>query len=1445
MASHTCLQSFVEINDPVLSVRLLPDVVVTSNVNVKSHIVEKQSNLLHQKYAGKIAEYDIGFKAIDSEINEKLMKHCKDCEEKLCNYSLTIDHHLQDLKNCVTSDYFLHAWDFVTKTVTSMFTKINELGESFILIEKERLKRIKSHMQTYYIDVHDHCYSDKIKLDDFFEEEISDFNTIALTNYQTYTTTISRLKLQLVQKLDLWHGTWELQLFSWRDCVIRENIQHIEKLSRDKKFIVPEELETTRASCMSSLDHAESSIDDILENLAKAMPVSVEVAVQTFDKVGNIFTYYQNAILKYNDQITRIFDKQFCKLTEHIGNMRGYLISNSVFEENNSLELFEYSIYAICEEFENHIIAMQKKYMEEMDKKLKSKESICEEIKEYTFCGCNAWGLYLQGYERACNKYIGSFEHGLKRHNSNISSLEKSFNKSCCSLSESKSMKMLDKRFDEVAERLNKIFAEYERYQSTLNDNVEFNVEEWLQIEKNQAQDLLRALNLKIVPVLTVPDILGSFVFEGDTYVFSDSRCPNSFQYKLSCSKYIVNKVSLQRESNLQDLREKLTKQMKQADHEVEMRKGLHQPRLSVVKKEVYDMRVKDIAGFNRDCEIFWDQISQGELECSGLFKDLSFDTDAVINNYKNDVVELKKLMNKQETSEELTLVQPLIKKKAISRRAELIALVDSFQSKIEDCQDKIRGKEKFLVSISDKKSLKMMNDVTIRNECDEFAELAEDLKDKADLEKQKVAHIQETENNNLAHYKHTIFCLFFLEKKKEILKNCRMQIKSASVSCNKEVMKFEKDKKEFTTHTICPSFENNKKLIEKFNALYSLCKRIINMVNYSSGIGESLQQCVSMEKLQRRYLKFGDGHSRLMDSAFLKEIGNASCAKNSIEHVESRVAAAVLTKDDISWKIPRVKIFREYIGRSLAMFKYGVGVKADMANISEHRGSILGKKATLKSYGLDSRPENYWASYLLGKKSKCKSKEEHDSIVKKACAKLRDRRNSQDNSKHIQQNLPQLNRKKVNLWKEKSRPTTSPALPPIPQGLPLTEQDGNSTESIVRNRSLEQVDMDGAVRLTRTVEFLMGTRKRPDSSSSAASYGSEKGKACFYDFLTTPDDTLKTMLFQPSVFFGFKKRCLEADAAASQIVSISEKTKFYLRYAFEQFALSSEVFYRQKNISITKPCIPKDIDVACKDMENDLQLYLNKVGKFCVDIIKKIKYLAQELISYQDHFITELFTSAINHLDSSNEEFIISLQSKFHCEKSELRDEQKRLFSQLKPQMSHPNYHGELAKLLKSANLLHSRGVEKFENLHSDSISFIQNLYSECMNMIENYKDSMYSLADVAIHPSKVKKITRGKFRGVEHKDCLKDYMPGESPRKLHQLFIETDQDLEGEICKVQTKFYDHIQAENARAVVHVNTWYEETKEYVNEIFSKEQLALGKWLRYLERNINELIGDY
>ncbi|KAL5267105.1 hypothetical protein ACHWQZ_G004219 [Mnemiopsis leidyi] len=1444
------IERFVDINDPVSAVRLLPDATVPPNpLRVKSVTVETQNSLLQQRYAQKVAEYDVGFKSIVAKVDSKLNDKCKLFKIEFHKDSLVIDQHLMQLNDCTSAELYLAAWDFVTQSVTKMFIKINKLGDFFTSVEQERLERIKNHMQEYYIDVHDHFKSDKLMLNDFFEKEISEFNSVVLENYQSYSDLISKLKVKLVQQLCSWHNSWELLLFSWRDCVIRKNIENIEKLSKDKAFLVPEKLESYRESCFLALNHAEESIDEILRDLAHAMPASIELVVQTFDQIGNIFSHCQNAITEYRKFIVKCFDEKFCKLTEHIGKMRGYLTSNSVFEENNSLELFEYSIFNICEEFERRIEVIQDEYLEEINKKYKSKEKLCENIKEYIFLGCNAWGLYKQEYENAKEKFISQFEHKFKTHKNMISCFEKALNKSCGLLAESRTLKQVDKRFEDVTKRLNKIFSEYVRYQNVLEGNVESKVNEWLAVEKELACTLLSKLCIKIASEQT--DLETTFIAEGIIHHYHGDCSANSFEFKFKCSQHYMTKMYLLKKSNLQDLEKSLSVHVKQALNDLQIRKDLHLSRLAVIKKEIYAVRVEEITQFSRDCDRFWDEVTLGEQKFTNLYQKLCSDTSIILQEFDGDLEELKMQMTDKETSGELILLYPQIEQKGAKRIGELNDLVNEFQSKIVDYKKYIRNIHDLIITKSETKSLKLHDEIKIKSEFEEFAELADDMKIKAETERQKTAKIKDGEDKALSHYKHTIFCMFYLEKKKEILKECRMKIKTASVLCSREVLKFENNKKTFSSQLINPSLEKNDDLIKEFEGLYSLCKAIINMLNYSTGINEDLAHCVSMDRLERRYRKFVDGKSRSIDSGFLKEIARASSANSQAGREHELLEHN--TRDELSWRIPRVKVVRELIGKTLRYFKYGVGVRPEI-NYSDHNINNS-KAASLKKFGLEARSDNYWAAHLLGKKNACVSQDEHDSIVAKACAKLRDRRNSRINRKSFEASLPLLQQQKgvqINNRFRIKKPSTT--LPPITQGSILeTKEDtgGLCPPPIEKSISYEQIDMDGALRLSRTIEFLMGPSLRPNSTSSGK--GSSSTGSCsslenrterYFDFLTTPDETLKNMIFQPIEFFGFKKRSLDVDATANQIISVPEKTKYFLRNSFEQFAVTSEIYYRQKNIVITKQGIPKEIDIACKDMEYDLQLYLDKVEKFCVDGVKKMKDLVYELISCQEKFITSLFFSVSSHLDSYGKNFVIDLESKFQTTKLQVSEEQEALFAQLNPYMCHPNQHSNLAKLQKLADQLCDRFAEQFKILHINAINAINELHMESIAKIQKYKISMYCLADITIHPSKVKKISRAKFRGVQHEDCLQDHMPGDSPRKLYKLFLENAAEMAKEVEKQQTKFYDHIAVENARAVVHANTWHHEKENMVNEMFHKEQVALKKWHKYWNRNIQELVGD-
>lgn len=1429
VASYTNLHLFSEINDPVLSVKFLPDVISSSNHIVrKSAVVQNQTNLLQKRYAVEVAEYDDGFKSIVFETNKQLESVAKKCKDRIDKEITLIETHLVTLEKCTSPDYYLSAWDFVAQKVTTIFSDVNNLGRQFIMIEEERLNCVKTHMQDYYIGVHDHCYSDKEKLTEFFEKEIFEFNTSVIRNYQAYANTIARLKTTILQKFFYWHDIWEIELFSWRDHCIKENIKKINLLSTDDSFLNPDEIEFAREKCVSSVKHIGTSVDELINQLATIMPVTIGEGVQAFDKIGEILHYGDSLVDNYKQHVGKIFDKKFCYLTKKIGEMSGYLNSSSVFEKNNSLELFEYSIFSICEEFEKRIAENQKKYMEEIDHSFLAKQKECEEHKDHIFQGCNAWGLYLQGYEFAYKVFTNKFDLSLKSHNNNVIWLEKSLNKYCSALAECRTFKQLEKKMEDVSQQLDRIFGEYERYQSVLDEHLECYLKEWVGMEEGLNTDLFSAIHVR----LATPNSLPNTTFTVKKKVYEYYGNPTYLQLKLKCAKKFVKRLTVQQGLHLEDLKTKLTNQIKQAHYEVQIRKELHKPRLSIVRRDIYNVRLNEITAFKEDCEGFWNEVTSGEQRYTRLINKLIEDVDIVVKSSQEDSEKAKEKMKIIDTSEELQSLLPIIQGKASERITELCDLVDEYNEKINSNKDAMTKTLSSIFEKSNLKGIKVSNDQKLRNEYEEFLELTDDMMENGAQEKSKVLHIEQHEDKAIQFYKHSLFGAFYMEKKTEILKECRLRIKTASVCCTKEVAQFEVKKKKFTCKKICTSFEKNTAFIDQFSELYSMAKSIINQLNYSSGIGENLAQCVSMEKLHRRYVRFGGGQSRALDSAFIKEIKDCTSTTKSMDN-ESESKAP---RDEFYWKISRIKVFKELIGKFKC--KYGVGVRAELEK-SDHNLSLPRMKvATLKRYGIHSSPDNYWASHLLGKKGMGPSKEEHDSIVAKACAKLRDKQNSRANRKSFQSCLPLLKEKQLKgVSINRTRDCgSSNYLPQIEESEPM-----KVTNALAKTLSVEQVDMDGAVRLSRTIEFLLGTRQVPSRGSSISSDEQDRDRK-FYDFMTTPDDVMKKMIFDPVSFFSFRKRCLDVDATAKQIVSIPEKTKYFLRYAIEQFILSSEVFYRQKNLFITWSHIPKDIDLACKDMETELQLYLDNIMLFCADAIKKMKAMAHELISHQEKFITSLFSSVTKHLNEQDKEFMFNTTEKFRAKKQEIEKDQNALLFQLKAHMAHPNYHHEVYQLQEIAEQLSEKCAEDLRLFHSDTLKFIEFLNTKALADIKSYKQSMYNLADCTIHPSKVKRITRAKFRGVEHHKCLQDHMPGDSPRKLQQLFLETT--AQEEHAKQQTYFYDHIAAENARAVVYVNTWYKDRTASVNQMFGHEQQALKKWLAYLGKNVAELTSS-
>ena len=1386
--------SFLNIHDPTTSVHLLPDTII-NNVTY-SAIVAHKNHLLHEKYSANIVEYQNELKNINSTINMKLSTVCMSYKIKLSVKCSAIENHLYNLEKCESPSTFHDVWGSIMSTVSYQLESINLLRLSCISIEQERIEKMKLLMQENYISVKNTCNCDNEQLAAFYSKEIISVNTSSLNNHKNYTNMLSALKMEVVESLYAWHNSWELLLFSWRDKLTRQNIKQINSLANHESFLCPCEISDAHKLSKSVLNEIELSINESFSHLPGIMPITIESAIQTFDKIDQNISHCKRVIENYQDHTTQIYDLKFASIIKHIDEMRDYLTSNFVLEENKSVDAFEDSIFVICSEFEKNVSERQVSLMNELEQNIVRKKIFFKNVKDYVFSVCTTWCEYINEFDITCKKFIDEINCYHKDYNNRIIWLEKSLDKTCDFLLESQTFKSLDKKLASAKADLQNILNEHNKYEKDLHSHLNSSMSKWNDVEGRFEIIILKVLGLQEIENSNANS--SEFLFENRLYKFQDcskddlDKSTSLTEFKISCCKNILKKFVLQKDKNKIDISIKLKKIIKQAEEEVKLRIEFHSPRMSLITKNCYEARKCEIEKFKFDCDQFWDEATCCEMKYTELFTKLESSLENIIETHISIMSDMESEILKREPSNDLTELRDslsLVHSKSIN---DFHSAIEIFKSEIIDYKNYVERKHLSLLKHAELEKLKFTLDQKIKNEFDEFNELAIEMKVKAEELEAKAEFIHVKSLQTLSLYKHTLFCLFYLERRDGILKTCRLNIKTHSVACCKEIFEFGKEVDAFLSKKYTLSSNTASSMINQFQNLYSTTKKLTVMFDYSAG-NEKLRQCASMEKLHRKYSKFSKGNCRSLDSSFIKEIYKSSKEESSV----TNTTVKPVNHDDFNWKIQRSKVIHHYVGCLKA--KYGVGVKIE--HLSPPK-KILRQQRVVQSMSL--------IQPTVSKENTEHTEYDHKAIIAKTCAKLRDRV-SKNNSKSISEDLPGIS-------KEPEEYST------------LT-----SASSERKYMDSKYFDMEDSFKLIKTAELF--SKRQSDTSCKNL----KKPETNVYDFNKTSDDTMKAMLFDSENFFQLKKRSFDANIVSSQITSLPEKVKFHLRLAIEDFIIMSEVFFRQKNIQVTKNQILKDSDLATKDMENVLQTYFDQIVRFSHEGIEKLKDIILKLNSYQLNFITLIFkTQTCTFDDEIKSRFSLSMES-FNIFGCESKEEFKSLIFQLKPSLSHPNNQEELHLLQEKANNASQNCLMKLELFITEARDTLKAIHKSSLDTIESYKSSMYNIVDQTIHPEYIKKISRSRDTEVVHQACFQDNVPDRAPRKLHKTFSYPKDSLSE---KQHVKFYDHIAIESAHAIIHIDNVFKHEMKGINMHYDRFFAFVQKWKCYWKSNVTNILND-
>eukprot|EP00116_Pleurobrachia_bachei_P004497 sb/3464759/ len=440
----------------------------------------------------------------------------------------------------------------------------------------------------------------------------------------------------------------------------------------------------------------------------------------------------------------------------------------------------------------------------------------------------------MDDFRKTQEKFIESIARLRKEHDNRVLWMERALDRDVQLLSDSKSIKSLDKRILLIEEDLVKIMNEYTKYTVDMSNLITSHVTEWNTQNDATEKEFLEMLALvKLTETTSNP--LHSFVESDTVYLRVDTaddcfECVTSF--KDTCARVTITAFNRLRSCYLKTVKNNAETALSKVKAEAQLRRDVHGDRLQQIKNENYAHRKAEIESFRQQIDLFWDEVTCGEKKYTKLFGELCQDTEKIVEDFKLEMKNLGQSVSSIDSSAELMSIAPQIAAKQETTKESLDKVIGEFQANILHHKTYIRDEHIKLMNYADQNNLKFSNNLKIKNEFDEFSELAEDMVVRAGKEHSKKETVVEHGGISLSHYKRTLFCVFYLERRHEILKQVKMKIKSEAVGSKKEMALFEKAVERFLSDK---PIEDRAQLLEQVNdytKLYVQAKALLNMFN-------------------------------------------------------------------------------------------------------------------------------------------------------------------------------------------------------------------------------------------------------------------------------------------------------------------------------------------------------------------------------------------------------------------------------------------------------------------------------------------------------------------------------------------------------------------------------------------------------------------------------------
>lgn len=1399
---------------------------------------ESPSNRVHQINVKHITRHEIllfdyanDVKQVNTNVMVNLKEICTETKDRLDKCHHNIARYFDALKEqeCFSSvQQFNTIWTKIKEEVGAEFEHIVKFDSTVMeTCEAMRFNGVKKVMEYYYEEIKNAGFWDSFRLANYLDNELYSSNMDLLSNYRKYASMVANMKAATLVRMKCYRRDWEKHLLGWRDFLLHKNQNFVQEMLLNDEFSDSKELKEWRCKTFERLDEQDKEVIAVYKEIIQSLPYISKKLTPFSAKISELLQCKQKIVEEYLDKATAHHNTLIKKVQQKLDDIKGFLFREASCDESQFQKSFSKFVNDGDESYEKSSQQSLKQDNIDLTRHIDLINDVDRCMIQFLYKVSETWTGNAEIIKNQRQELLQELKTLRDRHIDASRITEKDIDRRLSKVPQISSVVKLDIMLERVFKKLNRIDTKSKDLFNQMNclivaypqrcwDQIycyETSMLALIGLEKvcdEDAENITMHSNNKFVRISgqlfkrCIPGQNGGIVSplknSGVTQFVEQKSQDIVTELMNFASQVIVDHIKYNN-INYKSTYEVLVKQLQnELLREEKVRADIHGPREENIRKQ-FEMRKSELCMFSNSFQNFYQCVKEFEAR--------------LMENENNYVKEADSLISSIEN-----VVEKACKKQLLMECSQkLIVQHQKFEGSLFKMESELAEKAKVALTFIDRDSrtMKETEDEFIKyalaghfelgqksKYSEQLSEAQDQVKNIVISSKRNIKQIEVVKNKKLSntiqsyknHYKHCLLDLYFLEMRTMLLAKVKVQIKCTSSHSDiifpkiRDLLKNAgKAISEFDCTEPKQCVTDVGTLATRFTEGFRIIKSLINFYNYRCS-PISIPAKHSLEELNQNYANFSAAEPSVEHTIeFTKSIltMTSTAEKDSNSSAITMQMDGLFEETDDNWLIDVYTVERKFITGNIRCV-YGVG--ANMLDVTSQPSPFPGPSSNASVC-----TNSFWlgGGELPNKRPGHPRKTTTSSRFKDLSSKvaslvpcmvtsaggLPDISSTRNMSTSISPMPLQQNKSNLSIATLESRESGLPKL-----------SDSSTSLGFSKRDSINQLNMAKLLNLNKTVDIIC---KKTDGSYQRrkTSCFNQQNPMPIYDFITMTEDEIKPFVFEPMTFFNLPIRKYDVNKMCENIVSITEKVKFYLLHLQEDFIVACLIFYRQKHLSIKfRQKMKLNHEAEIQDFKLQLKKNLETIYKQCELNIQKVKSLLSSTYKMFISAPVTIFGRIFVKYKTDFSQFF-NVRMKAYDEKLKLKkDSQHRLHNSLNPQLAHPEHEPMLKSICAEEEELYA--CKDLSTFHHDCLKMFAKILKEFELCIQRCCTALIKTAENAIQIEDIRKMTKYEENTFEvqkrlrHNLAVTTSQPPSFRRGSAQVGLVNYQQINGTITKL-----------------------------------------------------------